>query len=29
MMETGLLNDYFGNFSTLGEKYYFPVEESM
>ena len=22
-METGLLHDYFGNFSTRGERYYF------
>ena len=28
-METGLLHDYFGNFSTWVEKYYFYVEGSM
>ena len=28
-METGLLHDYFGNFSMLGEKYYFHMEGSM
>ena len=29
LMETGLLHDYFGNFSTQGERYYFYVEGSM
>ena len=28
-METGLLQDYFGKFSTWDERYYFPVERSM
>ena len=28
-METGLLHDYFGNFSTRGERYYFCMEGSM
>ena len=28
-METGLLHDYFGNFSTRDEKYYFRVEGNM
>ena len=27
-METGLLHDLFGNFSTRGEKYYFCMEGS-
>ena len=26
-METGLLHDYFGNFSTRGERYYFTPGE--
>ena len=26
-METGLLHDYFGNFSTRGERYYFTRAE--
>ena len=26
-METGLLHDYFGNFSTQGERYYFTQGE--
>ena len=26
-METGLLHDYFGNFSTRGERYYFTQGE--
>ena len=25
-MELGLLHDFFGNFSTLGERYYFRME---
>ena len=25
-METGLLHDYFGNFSTRGERYYYCME---
>ena len=29
LMETGLLHDYFGNFSMRGEKDYFHVEENM
>ena len=28
-MEMGLLHDYFGNFSTQGERYYFCMEGSM
>ena len=28
-METGLLHDFFGNFSTRGEKYYFCMKGSM
>ena len=27
-METGLLHDYFGNFSAGGERYYFRMEGS-
>ena len=29
LMEMGLLHDYFGNYSTRGEKYYFRAEVSM
>ena len=29
LMESGLLHDYFGNFSTRGERYYFCMEGSM
>ena len=29
LMETGLLHDYFGNFSMRSERYYFLVEGSM
>ena len=29
LMETGLLHDYFGNFSMQGENYYFCMEGSM
>ena len=29
LMETRLLHDYFGNFSTPGERYYFFMEGSM
>ena len=28
LMESGLLRDFFGNFSTQGERYYFCVEEA-
>ena len=28
-MELGLFRDFFGNFSTRGERYYFHVEGSM
>ena len=28
-MELGLFHDFFGNFSTPGERYYFCVEGSM
>ena len=29
LMETGLLHDYFGNFSMQGKKFYFHVEVSI
>ena len=29
MMETELLHDYFGNFSTQGERYYFHMKGNM
>ena len=29
LMETDLFHDYFGNFSTQGERYYFHMDESM
>ena len=28
-MELGLLHDFFGNFSTQGERYYFHVESTL
>ena len=29
LMETGLLHEYFGNFSMQGKKYYFDMQKSI